>query len=124
MRLPSEWEERARLEAMEALVVPDAMCLYGNPWHFLMKTKLLHAPSLLLSWPNFLLCYRHMWPLLERSHVGLARPYPSPLLYTILSCFLLKKHGGLPLLLQKSPVWGGGEPVKGTEKLMQYRLGA
>lgn len=52
-----------------------------------------------------------------------SRPYPSPLLYTMHSCFLLKKHGGLPLLLQKSPVQGG-KPVKGTEKLMQYRLGA
>lgn len=74
--LPSEWEERARLEAVEALVVPDAMCLHGNPWHFLMKTKLLHARSLLLSWPNLLLSPRVT---ITGEEPRGSRPYPSPL---------------------------------------------
>lgn len=40
MYLPSEWKERARVEAVEVLLVPDAMCLHINPCLFLMKTKL------------------------------------------------------------------------------------
>lgn len=103
---------------------PDTMCLYGNPWHFLMKTKLLHTPSLLLSWPNLLLCYHHMLPLLERSHVGLGLTLAPPLHHSFL--LPLEEAWWLALTLAEvtSAGWGGGKPVKGTEKLMQCRLGA